>query len=74
MTSYCAIQYRYDCLKASLDIIREQNAAHLMAVKEINALYTKADEETDGFQFCWRSEAYSKLDEMIGAMPQEAFL
>ena len=74
MTSYCAIQYRYDCLKASLDIIREQNAAHLMAVKEINALYTKVDEETDGFQFCWRSEAYSKLDEMIKAMPQEAFL
>lgn len=74
LVSYCALQYRYDCLKASLDIVREQNAAHLMAVKEINALYTKADEETRGFQFCWRSEAYTKLDEMIKAMPQEAFM
>ena len=45
-----------------------------MAVKEINALYAKADEETSGFQFCWRSEAYQKLDEMIRAMPQEAFV
>ena len=74
LVSYCALQYRYDCLKASLDIIREQNAAHLMAVKEINALYAKADEETSGFQFCWRSEACTKLDEMIQAMPQEAFM
>ena len=74
LVSYCALQYRYDCLKASLDIVREQNAAHLMAVKEINALYEKADDETRGFQFCWRSEAYTKLDEMIKAMPQESFM
>lgn len=74
LVSYCALQYRYDCLEASLDIVREKNAAHLMAVKEINALYAKADEETSGFQFCWRSEAYQKLDEMIRAMPQEAFV
>ena len=32
------------------------------------------DDETRGFQFCWRSEAYTKLDEMIKAMPQEVFM
>lgn len=74
MVQYLALQYRYDCLKASLDIVRGENAAHLKAVKEINRLYNLADEETQSFKYLWKSDAYDTLDKMIRAMPQEAFL
>lgn len=73
-TNYVGICYRYDCLKASMDILRQKNSEHLKAVTEINKLYIQADEETGGFQFTLRSEAFRKLEEIIDAMPQEAFL
>jgi len=76
-TQYVGLQYRYDCLKASMDILRERNMGHLTAVKEINRLYDQADKETSHFHFVHtfrKSEAYEKLDKMIAAMPQEAFL
>lgn len=74
-TQYVGLQYRYDCLKASMDILRERNMGHLTAVKEINGLYDQADKETNHFRYTFRkSEAYEKLDKMIAAMPQEAFL
>jgi hypothetical protein len=73
-TQYVGLQYRYDCLKASMDILREKNMGHLTAVKEINNLYAQADKETRGFWYFGKSEAYQKLDKMIAAMPQEAFL
>ena len=74
-TQYVGLQYRYDCLEASLDILRERNVGHMKAVREINELYDRADKETNHFRYTFRkSEAYEKLDKMIAAMPQEAFL
>ena len=74
-TQYLGIRYRYDCLEASMAILREENAAKLKMVKRINELYEKADEETHGFEFCFASkEAYQELDNLIKTMPQEAFL
>ena len=74
-TQYVGLKYRYDCLKASMDILKEKNIGHLAAVKKINELYNKADEETSHFLCTWRNlEAYENLDKMIEAMPQEAFL
>lgn len=54
--------------------INKETGEVTVLFEEINALYEKADDETRGFQFCWRSEAYTKLDEMIKAMPQESFM
>lgn len=74
-TQYLGIRYRYDCLEASMAILRDQNAARFKMVKRINELYEKVDEETRGFEFCFASkEAYQELDNLIEAMPQEAFL
>ena len=72
-TQYVGLQYRYDCLKASMDILREQNASHLKAVKRINEIYEKADEVSCGFQFLWKEEV-TELDRLIKSMPQEAFM
>jgi len=73
-TQYVGLQYRYDCLEASLDILREKNVGHMKAVREINELYDQADKETHHFQFLWKGDAYEKLDKIIRSMPQEAFL
>lgn len=73
-TQYVGLQYRYDCLEASLDILRERNVGHMKAVREINELYDRADKETHHFQFLWKGDACTKLDKIIEAMPQEAFL
>lgn len=72
-TQYVGLQYRYDCLKASMDILREQNASHLKAVKRINEIYDKANEVSCGFQFLWKEEV-TELDRLIESMPTEAFL
>ena len=68
-TQYVGLQYRYDCLEASLDILREKNVGHMKAVREINELYDRADKE-----FLWKGDACTKLDKIIRSMPQEAFL
>lgn len=73
-TQYVGLQYRYDCLEASLDILKERNVGHMKAVREINELYDRADKETHHFQFLWKGDAATKLDKIIMSMPQEAFL
>ena len=73
-TQYVGLQYRYDCLEASLDILREKNVGHMKAVREINELYDRADKETHHFRFLWKGDACTKLDKIIRSMPQEAFL
>ena len=49
--SYIALRYRYDCLKAAMDILRDQNTAYLQMVKRIGELYEKAETETEGFRW-----------------------
>lgn len=39
--SYLGIRYRYDCLKAAMDILRDQNTGYLLMVKQIEELYEK---------------------------------
>lgn len=73
-TQYLGLQYRYDCLEASLDILKERNVGHMKAVREITELYDLADRETYGFKYLWKGEACTKLDKIIRSMPQEAFL
>lgn len=43
--AYMGLRHRYDCLKASLDILRAENTGCLQAVKLIGELYEKANED-----------------------------
>ena len=51
--SYIALRYRYDCLKASMDILRDKNTGYLQMVKQIEDLYEKANRETCGFEWVY---------------------
>lgn len=72
--AYIGLQHRYDCIKAALDILRDENTGYLKMVRQIEELYGKADEETEGFRYCWRSDMLKKLDRLLENMPQEAWI
>ena len=73
VVSYVALQYRYDCLEASLRIIQERNLEHLKLIKAIDEQYVKAEEESEHFKykFC---ESVKVLDDMIYQVPQEYWI
>lgn len=43
--SYLGLRHRYDCLKASMDILRDQNTGYLQLVKQIEEIYEKANDD-----------------------------
>ncbi len=71
--SFIALTYRYDCLKASMDILRDQNTCYLQMVKQIEELYDKAEKDTIGFKYPFGKEM-DKLDLFLNKLPQEAWI
>lgn len=69
-SSYIVLRYRYDCLKASMNILKDQNTGYLQTVKEIEELYSKAEEE--GFRE-WKPNT-KKLNDYLNSLPQEAWI
>ena len=73
--SYIALRYRYDCLKAAMDILRDQNTAYLQMVKQIGELYEKAERETEGFRWKYgKRPALEEFESFLWNLPQEAWL
>ena len=72
-SSYVALQYRYDCLEASLNIIREKNLEGLKLVKAIEEQYLKAEEDSEHFKYKFGSEV-RKLENMLNQIPQEYWI
>ena len=73
--SYIGLQYRYDCIEAALDILKDENTGYLQMVKKIEEAYTKANEETDGFRWSFRGgSALKMLESLLDNMPQEAWI
>lgn len=70
--SFVALRYRYDCLKAAMDILRDQNTGYLQMVKQIEEAYEKADKESSGFRYSSKEEI--ELDRILKNMPQEAWI
>ena len=71
--SFIALRHRYDCLKASMDILRAQNTGYLQMVKQIEEVYDRADRESQGFRFDYAKDV-RELDRILKNMPQEAWL
>lgn len=73
--SYIGLQHRYDCIKAALDILRDENTGYLQMVRQIEEAYEKAYEETDGFRWTFNGgSALRELESLIDNMPQEAWV
>jgi len=46
--NYMSLMYRYDCIKASIDILKGQNEGYLQMIKHIEDIYAKWNEESEG--------------------------
>ena len=71
--SYMALRYRYDCLKASLDILRERNMELIKLFKAIEAQYDIAESESRHFEYKYHKAVY-ELDRMLDQVPQEFWI
>lgn len=73
--SYIGLQHRYDCIKAALDILRDENTGYLQMVRQIEEAYVKADAETEGFRRDFsRGTALKEFECLIDNMPREAWV
>ena len=71
--SYLGIRYRYDCLEAAIEVLREQNMERIKIVKGIEEQYDIAEKSSEGFK--WQNDAeVRKLDDMIREVPQEYWI
>lgn len=68
--AYIGLRYRYDSLKAAFDILRDKNTGILKVVKALKELYEKCEEA----HFSEYSEPMREFNEMLAALPQEAWI
>lgn len=68
--AYMGLMRRYDCLKAALDILRDENTGFLQMVKQIEEKYEAAEKE--GFYSWYKST--KEFDVLLENMPQIAWL
>ena len=70
---YMELMYRYDCLRASIDNLKNQNEGLLQIVRGIETQYELAEEETSHFRFDFGQEV-SKLDRMLWNLPDRLWI
>lgn len=71
--NYWGLLYRFDCLKAEIDIIRGQNKGLLNIIKAIESAWEQWDQETEGGK--WDSWKKSEmLDRMLQEIPDRAWV
>ena len=70
---FVAIQYRYDCLSASLAILRGEQDGLLKMVKGSEDAYTAAEAASNGFRFDFGKEV-STLDRMLREVPERMWV
>ena len=68
--SFQNVQYKYEYLKATMDILNGENASFLQSIKDIEAAYEKANE--DGFHE-WE-QSVRKFDRLIGDLPDKTWI
>lgn len=70
LCSYLGLRHRYDCLKAALDILRDQNTGYLQMVKRIEEAYKEAEK----VEFEEYTKEVMDFDRVINNLPNEAWL
>lgn len=69
-SSFIALCYRYDCLKAAIDILKDQNGAHLKLAKQIEETYEKAEKEN----FAEWEKSTKEFNRFLENLPQEEWI
>ena len=70
---YLAIKYRYQCLKAALDILRAEEQTMLKTVQAIEAAYDAAEKASDGFRYKYAGPV-TELDRLLAELPDRVWI
>lgn len=70
LLAFLDLRQQYDYLKATFDILRDENTSLLQTVKEINAAYEAADE--DRWRCSW--ESVLRFEALLEDLPDRAWL
>lgn len=68
--SFISLQTRYSYLKATMDILRDENTGYLQMVKQIEELYNKLAED-DYYEY---GKAYKEFTKFTDNLPKEAWI
>jgi hypothetical protein len=68
--SYIGLRHRYDCMKAAMDILRDENTGYLKVVMQIEEVYEKANEA----RFYEYDQPTRDLNRLANSMPQMAWI
>lgn len=72
---YLALKYRYDCMKAALDILMEEEATVLKIVQGIEEAYEKAEKASEGFTYLYAASAPIRdLDKLLAELPDQFWI
>lgn len=70
LLAFLDLRQRYDYLKATMDIIRGENSAHLKLIADIEKAYEAATNEDT-----WSTaKAYRHFDELVNALPDRVWI
>lgn len=70
MLAFYDLRQQYDYLKATMDIIRDENTSYLQSIAEINELYEAAAAEG----FCPYRGAGEKFEKLLDATPERMWI
>lgn len=70
LLAFLDLRQQYDYLKATFDILRDENTSLLMQIKEIEAAYEAADEA--GW-YSWYAEV-TRFDQLLDYLPDRAWV
>lgn len=71
--NYWGLLYRYDCLKAEIDIIRGENDGMLKAIKATEAAWERWNDDSDGGRYLY-TKAEEDLDRILDEMPDRVWV
>ena len=72
-SSFVALQYRYDCLEASIEVLRAKNIGILKVVKGIEEQYERAEKKSNHFELKYNPDVRI-LEKMVCELPQEYWI
>lgn len=70
LVAFLALRQQYDYLKATFDILRDENTSVLKTIKEIQVAYAVASDD----DFCQYREPTKHFDRLLDSLPQRTWL
>lgn len=69
-TAFLNVRYKFDYLKATFDILRDENNSFLETIKDIEKAYEKANDD----EFNPYSKSTNEFDKLIKGLPERTWI